>query len=80
MVESLPAPLPLVVITGITGYLGSHVCQQALSHGGFRVRGTVRDIEKAKPIMLKALGEELFSKLEIVEMDLLKEPSIDKAI
>jgi nucleoside-diphosphate-sugar epimerase len=34
---------PLVVITGISGYLGSQVCLTFLKHGGYRVRGTVRD-------------------------------------
>ena len=34
---------PIVTLTGITGYIGSHTCLQFLQDGGFRVRGTVRD-------------------------------------
>jgi uncharacterized protein YbjT (DUF2867 family) len=34
---------PLVVITGITGYVGSNVCKTFLEDGSFKVRGTVRD-------------------------------------
>ena len=39
----MEATRPKVVITGITGFLGSHVCNVFLRDGGFRVRGTVRD-------------------------------------
>ena len=34
---------PLVTITGISGYIGSHVALLCLQDGGYRVRGTVRD-------------------------------------
>lgn len=33
---------PIVVVTGITGYLGIYVCLDFLKDGGFKVRGTVR--------------------------------------
>jgi uncharacterized protein YbjT (DUF2867 family) len=67
------AEKPLVVITGITGYIGSQTCLAFLKHGGFRVRGTVRSTKnpaKMDPLR-KAFGEELFSKLELAEADLL---------
>ncbi len=73
--------LPLVVITGITGYLGSQVCQLFLQDGGYRVRGTVRSTtneEKLAPLK-KAFGAD-FHRIELVEADLLKEESLAEAI
>jgi nucleoside-diphosphate-sugar epimerase len=72
---------PLVVITGISGYLGSHVCLLFLKHGGYRVRGTVRDTknpEKMDPLR-KAFGEH-FDQLELVEADLLDAQSLMRAM
>ncbi len=73
--------LPLVVITGITGYVGSQVCQLFLQDGGYRVRGTVRSTsneEKLAPLR-KPFGTD-FHKIELVEADLLKEESLAEAI
>lgn len=36
----------LVLVTGVNGYIGSHVAKEVLDRG-FRVRGTVRDGYKA---------------------------------
>ncbi|KAI4219184.1 MAG: hypothetical protein L6R36_008512 [Xanthoria steineri] len=36
----------LVLVTGVNGYIGSHIAEQLLEHG-YRVRGTVRDTHKA---------------------------------
>ena len=36
----------LVLVTGVTGFIGSHVADQCLI-AGFRVRGTARDSKKA---------------------------------
>ena len=67
MVESTKAK---VVITGITGFLGSHVCDVFLKDGGFKVRGTVRDKTNEKKIapIRKAFGEN-FDQLELFEAD-----------
>ncbi|TNV77432.1 hypothetical protein FGO68_gene210 [Halteria grandinella] len=73
---------PIVVITGVTGYLGSHCAEQFLKDGTYAVRGTVRDKnneEKIAPLR-NALGAELFSKLTLVNADLLDPASIDHAI
>jgi uncharacterized protein YbjT (DUF2867 family) len=35
----------LVLVTGVNGLLGSHVAKQFLEYG-YKVRGTVRDVEK----------------------------------
>lgn len=72
-----------VVITGITGYLGSQVCQALLQDTGFsQVRGTMRnpkDTEKLEKLK-KAYGAKVFGRLEIVAADLLDAESLDKAI
>ena len=41
---------PVVTITGISGFVGSHICYAFLKDGGFRVRGTVRDKFNEKKI------------------------------
>ena len=72
---------PLVTITGITGYIGSHVAKLFLQDGGFRVRGTVRDPNnesKVAPIR-EAYGE-LFSSLELVQADLTDDASLASAV
>jgi nucleoside-diphosphate-sugar epimerase len=69
---------PVVVITGVSGYLGSQVCLTFLQDGSYRVRGTVRSTTNAQKLEpLKAgLGPELFDQLELVEADLTNEDSI----
>ena len=36
----------LVLVTGVNGYIASHITEKLLEHG-YRVRGTVRDAYKA---------------------------------
>ena len=73
---------PLVVITGITGYVGSQVCHSFLKNGEFRVRGTVRDTTNTKKMqpLIKAYGQEMFDTIELVEADLRDEESMIKAM
>ena len=68
---------PLVTITGVTGYIGAHVCLLFLKDGSFRVRGTVRSKANAARVepLKKAFGE-LFDQLELVEADLLDDASM----
>lgn len=71
------AEAPLVTVTGISGYIGSHVALLFLKDGGYRVRGTVRntnDPAKVDPIR-NAFGE-LFERLELVQADLTDEASL----
>ena len=68
-----------VLITGITGYLGSWVWKYALEQEEYEVRGTVRDKAKTEPLRLE-FGEEMWSRLEIVEADLMDEESIQQAV
>ncbi|KAF7957342.1 hypothetical protein EAE96_002928 [Botrytis aclada] len=48
-----------VLVTGINGYLGSHVADQLLK-AGYRVRGTTRDVSKVKKLL--DLWEEQYGK------------------
>lgn len=50
---------PTVLITGVSGFIGSQVCLTFLKHGGFKVKGTVRsktNPEKIEPLK-KAFGD-----------------------
>jgi nucleoside-diphosphate-sugar epimerase len=38
---------PVVLITGVSGFLGSHVAFFFLKDGSFTVKGTVRDTKNA---------------------------------
>lgn len=69
---------PLVVITGVSGYLGSQVCLTFLQDGSYRVRGTVRSTSnEPKLAALKSgLGAQWFEQLELVEADLTNEESL----
>ncbi|PFH62484.1 hypothetical protein XA68_13386 [Ophiocordyceps unilateralis] len=49
----------LILVTGVNGYIGSHVAEQLLEHG-FRVRGTVRDAYKAE--YMRAIFDEKYGK------------------
>ena len=72
---------PLVTITGISGFVGAHVCLLFLKDGSYRVRGTVRS--KTNPAKIdplkKAFGEH-FNSLELAEADLTNEESLASAI
>lgn len=78
MVESTK---PTVVITGVSGYLGSHVALVFLKDGAYNVVGTVRDTKNPAKIepLKKGLGD-LFSQLTLVEADLNSEESLFAAI
>ena len=70
----------LVVVTGASGYIGSHIVANLLSKGR-NVRGTVRDItdsERTSHLSNLPIGKN--GSLEIVEMDLLDENSVNMAI
>ncbi len=49
----------IVLITGVTGFLGSHVCKTFLEDGTYKVRGTVRDVNNSKKIdpLRRAYGD-----------------------
>jgi nucleoside-diphosphate-sugar epimerase len=71
MSNELAAASPLVLVTGISGFLGAHCAQQLLS-AGYRVRGTVRSLKDDRKIShVRALKSIDSSALELVEADLL---------
>lgn len=75
----MTAPLAPVLVTGVTGYIGSEVALQLLA-AGYNVRGTTRDVEQARSaghLMAMPGADE---RLELVEADLLKPRSLVDAI
>ena len=70
-----------MTITGITGYVGSLVARLFLEDGGYKVRGTVRDLhqrtledDKLEPLR-ECLGTK-FNSIELVEADMLNDQQI----
>jgi len=63
--------VPLVLVSGASGYVATHTIQQLLLSGNYRVRGTVRSLkneEKLKP--LRQLVPDAKYPLELCEADL----------
>ena len=70
----------VVVVTGASGYIGSHVVANLLSKGK-NVRATVRDVDDPERVdHLKNLEILNGGSLEIVKMDLFDSDSVDAAI
>lgn len=69
------------MITGITGYVGSHLGKQLLEgySDKFILRVAVRNVKKLEPLK-KEYGEELFSKLEIRVADLLNKEALAASV
>ena len=70
----MPPALPqssLILITGVNGYVGSHIALELLTRG-YRVRGTVRDAYKGE--YMRALfppekyGKDAFSAVIVPDM------------
>lgn len=74
-----------VLVSGVTGFVGSHVAQQLLLHG-YQVRGTVRStsdeakMTKLRQQITEGLPSEGVPELEFCEADLLKEETWAPAI
>lgn len=71
----------IVLVTGLTGFIASHIGKQLFDHG-FKVRGTVRDLSKAawlKDDLFKA--QHLAGNLELVQVPDLGAPNaFDEAV
>ena len=66
----------LVVVTGASGYIGSHIVANLLSKG-MRVRATVRDLGDPERVAhLKTMKIAEGGGIEIVEMDLFDPESV----
>jgi dihydroflavonol-4-reductase len=63
--------MSIVLVTGATGFVGSH-CIVAALNAGHRVRGTVRSLSRATEVrtMVAAGGARDLDRLEFVEADL----------
>ena len=69
-----------MVVTGASGYIGSHIVANLLSKG-MQVRATVRDLEDPERVShLKSMEIGEGGSIEIVEMDLFDSDSVDSAI
>ena len=68
-----------VLVTGITGFIGSHTALLLLNEG-YRVRGSLRSMKKADAIREVIAGHAPVDKLEFVEADLLEPESWDAAV
>jgi hypothetical protein len=69
-----------VVISGVSGFIGSHVADQALA-AGYKVRGTTQDVRKSD--WIKKHFEETYGpgNFELVEVrDMAAEGAFDKAV
>ena len=70
----------VVVVTGASGYIGSHIVANLLSKGS-RVRATVRDAKDPDRVNhLTAMEVAKGGSLEIIEMDLLDAESVHRAM
>jgi uncharacterized protein YbjT (DUF2867 family) len=70
----------LILVTGINGFIGSHVADQLLK-AGYRVRGTTRTIAKVQNLC--AMWEKKFGagRVEIATVpDMSKEGAFDEAV
>lgn len=69
-------------MTGVTGYVGSHVVKMLLDDGIFKIRATVRSLANTKKLdpLKKAFGIEKYNTIEFVEADLLDKAALNKAI
>ena len=72
---------PVVLVTGASGFIATHVIKQLLQEGKYRVRGTVRDSKnevKVRPLM--ELVPDAARPLELVDADLLNDESWKEAV
>ena len=73
--------IPIVLVTGASGYLSSHITKQLLEQGRFRVRGTVRSLENEKKVKpLRELVAQPKYQLRLIEADLLNPKSWIEAV
>ncbi len=71
----------MVLVTGGTGFVGVQ-CILQLLHGGYRVKTTVRSLNRKDEVlaMLEYGGIKSFESLEFIEADLTKDTNWDKAV
>lgn len=71
----------LVLVTGASGYLGTHVIKHLLENG-YKVRGTVRNLKDEKKVLpIRKLARNSSNhELDLCEADLLNEESWLEAV
>ena len=80
-VSGSAAGVPLVLVTGVTGFIASHVVQQLLRKGEVRVRGTMRSLKDvAKVKVLKEMVPDARYQLELVEAELQNREAWQEAV
>ena len=80
MVEASSHEKPLVLVTGVTGFLGAATANAFLQDGSYRVRGTVRSLSnESKLTPLKTVLGDLYDQIELVEADLMDKESLINA-
>ena len=42
--------VPIVLVTGASGFVATHVIKQLLEQGRYRIRGTVRDAKRLEKV------------------------------
>jgi nucleoside-diphosphate-sugar epimerase len=62
----------IILVTGVNGYIGAQVAENLLSIG-YRVRGTVRNIEKNKALQDKFNDKYGAGKLQLVKVEKIHE-------
>ncbi|CAF1032353.1 unnamed protein product, partial [Brachionus calyciflorus] len=78
--ETLITDEDLILVTGASGYIATHIVKQLLELG-YRVRGTVRSLKDDRKIQpLKNLVNNPKHELELVEADLLNKESWIEAV
>lgn len=73
-------PNSLVLVTGVNGFIASHVANEFLA-AGYKVRGTVRDIAKAhwlNDFFEKRYGKDVFE--TVVVEDMAQDGAFDEAV
>lgn len=76
-----PSDVPIVLVTGASGYLATHIIKQLLDQAHVHVRGTVRSMaDKSKVAPLQELGSRARYPLQLVEADLLHPQSWVEAV
>ena len=72
---------PLVLVTGASGYIASHIVKQLLVRGDVRVRGTVRNLNNEKKVTpLLEMVPQAKHPLELVEAELTNAESWKEAV
>ena len=65
--------VPIVLVTGASGYVATHIIQQLLQQGRVRVRGTVRSLANEKKVKpLRDIVKDPKYPLRLIEADLQK--------